>query len=72
MNLFLDLSKDELIECYEQMEYWGGRNNPPENSLLEKIQLEYFKMGVSNLFVTMKVDLFYSISKIWYEENKKY
>lgn len=72
MNLFLDLSDEELIECYEQMLYWGGNNNPPELSLLEKIQLKYFKNGTPNLYLIMQLDLFKAISERWYKQNKKY
>lgn len=72
MNLFLDLSDEELIECYEQMLYWEKNSNPPESGLLEKIQLEYFKNTYNNLYIIIKLDLFRAISERWYKQNKKY
>lgn len=73
MNYFEDLTNDNLISAYEEMNEWRGNTNPQPLGILEPIKQKYISdgIGIQDLYIIMQVDLFSIMAKKWYNENSQ-
>lgn len=73
MNYFENLTNDNLISAYEEMNEWKGNTNPQPLGILEEIKQKYISNSISiqDLYIIMQLDLFSVMAKKWYNENEQ-
>lgn len=70
INLFETMTKEELIEVYEEFLQAEKNAGIPDDSKLGKIKSEYEKDFGANTVLMLQIELTHTIADLWYKENR--
>lgn len=70
VNLFETMTKEELIEVYEEFLQAEKNVGISDDSKLGKIKSEYEKYFGANTVLMLQIELTHAIADLWYKENK--
>lgn len=70
INLFETMTKEELIEVYEEFLQAEKNTGIPDDSKLGKIKSEYEEDFGANTVLMLQIELTHTIADLWYKENK--
>lgn len=70
INLFETMTKEELIEVYEEFLQAEKNTGIPDDFKLGKIKSEYEKDFGANTVLMLQIELTHTIADLWYKENK--